>query len=110
MKNTWTLALVVAVIGSFVAGFAIAQGGYVPNARDVIPAQDCEIVTPSDSETIRVTRLLIVGNSGTLKVQFNSGRNLTIPADIVIDGFSAPLVVNKVWQTGTTATTILGCR
>lgn len=109
MRN-WILGSSVAVLAAFAAGFAIAQGGYVPNARDTTPAQDCELITPSDSAAVRVTRLLIVGNTGTLKVQFNSGRNLTIPADIVVDGFSAPLVVNKVWQTGTTATSILGCR
>jgi hypothetical protein len=108
MKNmmvTFTAALV-----ALVAGYAIAQGGYVPNARDTIPAQDCELITPSDTEPVRVTRLVTVGTSGTLRVRFNSGRTLTIPAIHVVSGWSAPIVINRVYASGTTAQDIMVCR
>jgi len=97
-------------LGVFFAGALLAQGGYIPNARDTIPAQDCELVTPSDSEAVRITRLVTAGTSGTLRVRFNSGRTLTIPAVIVINGWSAPIVVNRIYATGTTAQNIMVCR
>lgn len=109
MKNS-TLLMIVGIALAFIAGVAIAQGGYVPNARDTIPAQDCEGATIGDSADIRVSRLVMVGNGGTLRVRLNSGRTYTFPESVVTDGWSAPIVINRVFATGTTATDIVVCR
>lgn len=80
------------------------------NNRDLFAAQDCELITPADSDLTYATRLIMVGTSGTLTVTFTSGRTIQLPAAVVTNGWSAPLSVTRIWATGTTAAAIVACR
>jgi hypothetical protein len=78
--------------------------------RETYPAQDVELITPSDSEVIEPTREIEVTVSGDLRVRTLRGRDITIPAAIVTDGWRKVLSVDMIYATGTTATGILVSR
>lgn len=63
-------------------------------------------ITPSDTVNLpgATTGGIYVGTGGTLTVTFLSGATvqLTVPAGL------APIVVTRVWSTGTTATGLSG--
>lgn len=80
------------------------------NNRDLFAAMDCENVTPADSDLTSATRLVMVGTSGTLRVTFVSGRIVTLPAAVVVNAWSAPISVVRIWATGTSASDIVACR
>lgn len=61
-------------------------------------------LTPSDSTDIKVSAL-IVGSSGDVKVTCLDG---TTPTLHLLAGVLYPIMVTRVWLTGTTAETILG--
>ena len=73
-----------------------------------VPAENAALVTPDDANDLAVvTRGLLVGTSGALKVTTNGGQTLVIPASCVVAGTLLPLRVKRVWATGTTASNIV---
>lgn len=78
---------------------------YAPGMSD--PIQTASAISPNDSADLaKATRALYVGGSGNLRVTLVSG-------DIVsFSGVNVgwhPLRVQRVWATGTTASSIVGC-
>lgn len=72
-------------------------------SRDVASAYGARAVTPSDSTVIPTTRALSVTVAGNVGVRMASGDLIVLP---VVAGI-APLQVDKVLSTGTTATGIV---
>jgi hypothetical protein len=97
-------------LGLVLCGFAAHAQEY--NTRDLFAAQDCEVITPADSDLANgATRLIMVGTSGTLRVTMaGSGRVVNLPAAVVTNGWSAPISVTRIHSTGTTAADIVACR
>jgi hypothetical protein len=63
-------------------------------------------VTPSDSlNIIGESVVLFVGTGGTVKVTTSGGQDVVLSN--VQDGTTIPLMILKVWATGTTATNIV---
>jgi hypothetical protein len=69
-----------------------------------VSARQGVAVTPSDSTVIPVTRALYIGGTGNLNVRMTDGVNVLFTA--IPAGF-APLQVDQVLATGTTATNIV---
>ena len=71
------------------------------------PAQSAAAVTPSDSADLTTTsRAIYVGGAGNLKVNMNeTGSEITFVA--VAAGSVLPIRVDRVYSTGTTATSIV---
>ncbi len=89
---------------------AFSASAQTYNNRDLFAAMDCENITPANSDLTYATRLVMVGTSGTLRVTFTGGRDVTLPAAVVTNGWSAPISVVRIWATGTTAAAIVACR
>ncbi|MGA9772357.1 MAG: hypothetical protein WBV94_25210 [Blastocatellia bacterium] len=71
------------------------------------PANHAFAITPADSADIaQVTRGLYVGGAGNVKVDMAGGETVTFTGLAV--GVVHALRVKRVYQTGTTATSILG--
>lgn len=69
------------------------------------PYLDGAAVTTSDTTTIQTTRALYVGGTGNLKVTLEGGATVTlyaVPAGAMLD-----LAVDKIFATGTSATSIV---
>lgn len=72
----------------------------------IAPADDAEVVTPSDSTDLVYTgRALYVGTGGNVAVVTKKGNTRTFTN--VIDGSLIPIRVTRVLATGTTATDML---
>jgi hypothetical protein len=71
-----------------------------------------EEITPHNAnEVSKIYRqALWVETSGTLKVQYVDGTDYTFPASAVPDNTTLYIEVKKVYDTGTSATGIYGCR
>ncbi len=72
--------------------------------RDSLIARSCKLITPSDTELLSGEGfIMVLGDSGNVKVQTSAGDIVTISLDTkeII-----PLVVKKVFSTGTDATNI----
>jgi hypothetical protein len=72
--------------------------------RDSLVTRSCKLVTPSDTEDLQYEGFIIVlGVAGDVKVQTSSGDIVTLPLETkeII-----PLVIKKVFSTGTDATNI----
>lgn len=73
------------------------------NLKNALVARSCKLVTPSDTELIKEGMVIVLGNAGNVQVQ-------TVTGDIVLLPLEAkeivPLLVNKVFDTNTTATSI----
>lgn len=70
---------------------------------------DVFLITPSDTEDLpEVPRGILIGEDGTLRVLTLRGRDLTIPAGVLAPNIWHPLRISKIYETGTTATNILG--
>lgn len=68
------------------------------------PAEHAAVVTPSDSVDLTdVTRALIIGTSGDLKVTMQGGETLVMPS---VPAGVLPVRVTRVWSTGTVASHI----
>lgn len=71
-----------------------------------MPAVDGASVSPSDANTLTfVARALFIGVGGNVKVQMISGASLTFVS--VQSGTLLPIQVCQVFNTGTTATSIV---
>lgn len=82
-----------------------AHDDYSHAAHDLSgPAEHAAVVTPSDTvDLVDVSRALIVGTTGDLKVTMNGGETVVLPS---VPAGVLPLRVKRVWNTGTTATHI----
>lgn len=72
------------------------------------PARDAFVITPSDTVNLPKTARLFVGGSGNITVtlaDMADGDSVTLAG--VPAGF-APLMVKRVWATGTAATNLVG--
>lgn len=70
------------------------------------PADNGTVITPSDSTDLAyVSRAIVLGTAGALKVTFLGGNVTTLPAQAA--GYLWPIRVSRVWATGTTATDIV---
>ena len=75
--------------------------GYAPSYSD--PVTNIAAVTPSDTvDLVSVTRALLVGTAGNVKVTMLGGQTVTIP---VAQGWN-PVCVTRIWATNTTASNI----
>ena len=63
-------------------------------------------VTPNDSTDLTVTSALYVGSGGDVKVDFVETGTVTFSN--VADRSFLPIIVTKVYATGTTASNIIG--
>lgn len=64
----------------------------------------CAAVTPNDGTDIEITRGLLVGVTGAVKINDGSGATCTITLQA---GYPHQIVATRVWSTGTTATSIV---
>lgn len=74
-------------------------------ANATVSAHGAEIVTPSNSTTLAITRALFIGTSGDVAVTMADGQTVTFVS--VASGAVLPVQVEKVLATGTTASDIL---
>lgn len=64
-------------------------------------------ISPSDTQDlVQVTRGVMVQTGGDLRVTLKSGDQVTLPA--LSPGVIYPLRVSRVWDSGTTATGLMG--
>jgi hypothetical protein len=68
------------------------------------PFYRCVAVTPNDSTDIEITRGLLVGTTGAVKIHDGAGNACTIT---LTAGYPHPIVASRVWSTGTTAGSIV---
>lgn len=82
------------------------MAGDTKHYRDMAgPATQAVAVTPHDTNTFEYCRALYVGGTGNMKVRMLSGDDVTfstIPAGTVL-----AIQCDRVYSTGTTATTIV---
>jgi len=71
-------------------------------STDIASAYGGVAVTPSDTTVVPATRGLVIGVAGNVAVRFANGDILTVAVQAGV----APLQVNRVYATGTTATGI----
>lgn len=75
------------------------------SANATVSAHGAEVVTPSNSAEIPVTRALYNGTTGDIGVTMADGQIVTfvaVPAGVIL-----PIQVSKVMVLGTTSTSIL---
>lgn len=72
------------------------------------PATDAFLITPDDNADLaKVTRGLVIGTDGAVKVTTKRGTTLVLPT--MPQGYIWPLRVKRVFSTGgTTATNLVG--
>ena len=67
------------------------------------------LITPNDDENlIEPTKALSFATDGAIKVDDTNGNTLTIPAGALVAGVQHAVRIRKVYETGTTATGIVG--
>lgn len=75
-------------------------------SHDAEPAVGAFAITPNDSTVFsRIPRAIYIGNSGSLKVDMESGDTVTfanVPVGVL------PITVTRVYATGTTASNLIG--
>lgn len=77
-------------------------------AESIIPALHVALVTPSDSADLTYTsRGVAFAAAGDLKVTTSGGETVVIPSGSLAAGLIHPLMVTRIWSTGTTATGIV---
>jgi DNA-binding beta-propeller fold protein YncE len=70
-----------------------------------VPANNAVEVTPDDNTDLAIaTRSIYVGNSGNLKVTMVDGNTVTF---VNVPVGWHPIGARRIWQTGTTAATIV---
>lgn len=73
------------------------------------PAPHVVLITPSDSVDVLVAlRGIAFGTVGALKVTTLGGETVTIPSGVLAAGIIHPIMITRVWSTGTTAGNIVG--
>jgi hypothetical protein len=86
--------------------------------QQAIPTQPVEsglAVTPNDGANLvppngdpaKATRALLVGSTGTVKVDMADGTTVTFTVPATACGFIQGIAIKKVYATGTTATGIV---
>lgn len=76
-------------------------------SNSVGPGSNAFSVTPSDSADLdSVTRGIYVGATGDLKVTMMGGGVVTFVS--LVAGVIHPIMAQRIWSTGTTATDIVG--
>lgn len=69
------------------------------------PVWRAAIVAPDDANDLTVAaRAIALGAAGDLKVTTYGGDILTIPSGALVAGVLHPIMIRRVWATGTTAT------
>lgn len=81
------------------------MSGAFRTANATAPAHGAIAVTPSDSTTIPMTRALYVGGTGNITVRMADGQDSVLFANVPVGVLS--IQVDKVYSTGTGATSIL---
>ena len=74
-------------------------------SMQIAPYRGAVAITKSDATIIPVTRAIYVGGAGNVAVRMANGTTATFTAAVV--GQILPLAVDKVLDTGTTATVML---
>ena len=70
------------------------------------PATNAVVVSPSDSTDLTyVTRAVYVGTTGNLKVTMSDSGTVLFTG--VVAGSTLPIRVSRIWNTTTTASTII---
>lgn len=78
------------------------------NLEALEPARSGFIATPDDANELpHVSRTIIVGTAGDLKVRFFNGDVTTIPSAILEAMPELPIAVTHIYATGTAASDIL---
>jgi len=72
----------------------------------VVPNDGANLVAPGADPNIP-TRGLLVGGTGTVKVDMADGTTVTFTIPATACGFALPLAVRRVYATGTTATLVV---
>jgi len=70
---------------------------------EILPIVYSASVTPNDSTDITPCRALLVGAAGDVKVTYENGQTDTV---YLSAGIWHPMLVKRVWSTGTAATGI----
>jgi hypothetical protein len=72
------------------------------------PATHAALVTPDDATDLAVaTRGISFATAGAIKVTTVAGETLVIPSGALAAGVMHPLEVTRIWNTGTTAASIV---
>lgn len=67
------------------------------------------LITPDDDNDLEeVTKALSFATAGAIKIDDAVGNTLTIPAGALVAGVQHAVRIKKVYETGTTATGLLG--
>lgn len=80
-------------------------------AEKITPSGDIQVIVPSDSATfVHFTKGIIMstGNDGTLSAEDSQGKTVTIAAGTLTTGVVYPFELQKINDTGTTATAVIG--
>lgn len=80
-------------------------------AEKITPSGDMQVIVPSDSATFtNFTKGIIMstGNDGTLSAVDSQGKTITIAIGTLTTGVLYPFQLQKINDTGTTATAVIG--
>lgn len=73
------------------------------------PAANAFLITLDDSNDLPyVTRGISFGTAGAVKVTLKGGQTVIIPTGNLAAGVIHPLMATRVWNTGTTASNLVG--
>lgn len=90
-------------------GLTEAAIGLSPAGIQAIsPAIHAALVTPNDdTDLTTTTRAVAISGAGALKVTMLGGESVVIPSGSLAVGVLHPLMVTRIWSTGTGATGIV---
>lgn len=74
------------------------------------PADEALAITPSDADSIPATRAIYVGSAGNVKVTMAGPAANDVTFTGVLAGSFLPIMVTKVFATGTTAANMVALR
>jgi hypothetical protein len=72
-----------------------------------VTTSDALNLVPPNGDTAKATRALLIGATGTLKVDMADGSTVTMTIPATATGVLLPIAVKKVYATGTSATGIV---
>lgn len=72
-------------------------------------AQGAAVISPSDGTDLTTPlRGISFASAGALKLTMIDNSVVTIPSGALVAGIIHPMVIKRVWSTGTTATGLVG--
>lgn len=76
------------------------------DTRNIDPAKAAFHITPDDAGNIQATRAVYIGGDGNMRVTMKNGGVVNFVG--VTAGSMYPISIIRVWDTGTSATNIVG--